>query len=227
MRRPLPDGRGSIRNFVALLGLLTWLALAQPAEARTIVVTDEDCERIAAISPDAPKLGWATAELQPGVYSGKSVVQLRAGRAFLIAMPLDKIPEGQRITKAELTIPVNYCEGEQRLSVRRILGDWGAGVNYKHRMVRPQPVEWSRPGAAGVASDSAAKATAQVKIIKRGEVNINVTEDVDLWYTGAAVNQGWIFRVEDQYGDMQLLFPISTYPNGFGSWKLHITYEPE
>ena len=82
---------------------------------------------------------WAANECNPGVYSTKfHAGSLRAGKAFLIAFPLDKVPKGQRITNAELVIPVHHVESEQRLTIRRILGDWGAGVCYKYRMRSPQ-----------------------------------------------------------------------------------------
>jgi hypothetical protein len=203
------------------------LGLASPVQARTIVLTDEDCERIAALSPDAPRLSWAIAEAGPAVYSNKSVLQLRNGRAFLIAFPLDKIPKGQRITNAELIMPVHFVEGEERVTIRRILGNWGAGVCYRHRMIRPKLVDWAQPGASAPSADCAAKASAQVRINAIGDKTVNVTEDIELWYTGAAANQGWMFRVEDQNSQIQLLWPLSTYPAGRGRWKLRITYEPE
>jgi hypothetical protein len=203
------------------------LAVAAPAPARTIVLTDEDCERMAAICADAPELSWAGDQVGPGVYSTKTTLHLRNGTAFLIAFPLDKLPKGQRITNAELVVPVHYAEGEHRVTVRRVLGSWGPGVCHRYRMVRPRPVEWARAGASAPASDCAARATAQLRIDARGEKTVNVTEDVELWYTGAAANQGWVFHAEDQNASLHLVSPVSTYPNGRGAWKLRITYEPE
>jgi hypothetical protein len=218
---------GRLGGSLALPAIGLLLTLAVPAAARTIVLTDEDCERVAALSPDTPRLSWAAEEIYPGVYSTKFSMVLKSGKALLIAFPLDKIPKGQRITNAELVVPVNYVEGEQRLTVRRILGSWGAGVCYQYRTVRPKPVEWTRPGATASGSDFAAKATAQVRISDRSPKTVNVTEDVELWYTGAAANQGWMFRLEDQNAHLQLLSPLSHYPAGRGAWKLRITYEPE
>ena len=37
-----------------------------PAQARTIVLTDEDCEKMAFISADTPKLSWAGLEIETG-----------------------------------------------------------------------------------------------------------------------------------------------------------------
>ena len=80
---------------------------------------------------------------------------------------------------------------------------------------------------AAPSADCAAKATAHVHINAIGDRTINVTEDVELWYTGGAGNHGWVFRIEDQSAQLQLLSPLSSYPAGRGSWKLRITYEPE
>jgi len=210
-----------------LLVVLTLLALAAPASARTIVLTDEDCERMAVLSADAPRLSWAAQEMQPGVWTTKYTLHLKSNKAFLLAFPIDRLPRDQRITNAELILPIAHVDGEQRLTVRRVVGDWGPGVCWQHRTARPKPIEWTRPGAAAPSSDCAARATANVRIGARGETAVNVTEDVELWYTGAANNNGWVFRVEDQSAQIELLSPLSTYPNGRGSWKLRVTYEPE
>ena len=209
-----------------LLAALVLLAFAAPAPARTIVVTDQDTERMAVIAPAAPDLSWAAIEGAPGVYGTKYTMYLTPGKAFLLALPLDAIPKGQRITRAELILPVHYAVPEQRVTIRRVLADWGPGVNYKYRRQRPKAVEWAKPGAAG-AADCAPKATAVVKADAAGEKTANVTEDVELWYGGAASNHGWALTVEDLYAAIHLLSPLSTYPRGIETWKLRITYEPE
>ena len=209
-----------------LLALLLAAATAGTAPARTILLTDQDTERMAVLAAGAPDLSWAAHELHPGGFTGKYTLHLTPSKSFLIAYPLGGIPRGQRISAAELLMPVHYAVPEQRVTVRRVLADWGAGVNHKYRKQRPTPVEWARPGATG-ASDRAAKATAVVKVDAAGEKAVNVTEDVELWYGGAAANHGWAVTVEDTYGNIQFLSPLSTYPNGAGSWKLRVTYEPE
>jgi hypothetical protein len=182
---------------------------------------------MAALSPAAPLLSWAASEISPGVFTTKYSIHLVSGRAFLIVFPLERVPKGQRITNAELIVPVHHVDSEQRLTIRRVLGAWGPGVCHKYRSVRPKAVEWGQPGAAAPATDCAAKASANVRISARGDRSINVTEDVELWYTGAAANHGWLLRTEDQHASLHLMSPIGTYPNGIGRWKLRITYEPE
>jgi hypothetical protein len=214
----------------ALRGLCTALLLlfsAQLAFARTIVITDEDCERMAAIASEAPRLSWAAYESGPGTWTTQFWLDLRTSRSLLIAFPLDKIPKGQRITNAELVFIVAHVENDQRLTFRRILGDWGIGVCHDYRMVRPKKLTWGMAGARALSTDCAAKASAVARISSKGEKSVNVTEDVELWYTGAAKNQGWIVRVEDQSSSLQLYSPLSWYPSGRGKWQLRITYEPE
>jgi hypothetical protein len=201
-------------------------AVAAPLRAKTIHVTDLDCERMAVISPDAPEMSWAANESPPGLHTTKYTLYLKTGKAFLIVFPLDGIPKGQRITQAELTVPIPSVVGTQRLTVRRVLGDWGPGVNHKYRRQTPKKVEWDKPGATS-ATDLAAKASTVLKVDSIGEKTINVTEDIELWYSGAAKNNGWAFRVEEDSSYLHLASPLSTYPNGYGAWKLRITYEPE
>ena len=91
-------------------------------------------------------------------------------------------------------------------------------------MVRPKKVEWTQPGARGAATDRVAKPTAVVRIGAPGPYTMNVTQDVELWYSGQVPNQGWILNVEVPNQIMSLYSPGY---NGRGHWKLHITYEPE
>ena len=56
-----------------------------------------------------------------------------------------------------------------------------------------------------------------------GEMAINVTEDVELWYSGASRNHGWIMSNEDT----GMIRCGSWAFGGRGRWKLRITYEPE
>jgi hypothetical protein len=180
---------------------------------------------MAVISPQAPRSSWAATEIGPGEFSS-ILLDLRAERAFLVRFPLDRIPAGQRIARAEWIVPVDLISstGEVKLHVRRLLGDWGSGASYDFRTQRPKPVAWSQPGAKGVSTDRASQPSAVVKVPGPGELTINVTEDVELWYTGVAENQGWIVTVEDPAALVRLGSPLWT---GQGKYKLRITYEPE
>jgi hypothetical protein len=63
-----------------------------------------------------------------------------------------------------------------------------------------------------------------VRISNTGDQVVNVTEDVELWYTGAAANHGWILTHEDTGSLIRLSSPVWATR---GNWKLRITYEPE
>lgn len=197
--------------------------LTGSASAKTVVLTDVDCEQMAAISAEAPLLSWAGYHASAGVFA-PVYIELVPGRAFLIRYPIDKvIPPGNRITQAEWVVPVVYCPREQKLLVHRLLGEWGAGVSHLYRSVRPQKVEWNTPGAGGASSDRAIKASAAVRVTDIGEQIINVTQDVELWYSGASKNAGWIVTIETK-GFVRLSSPMWMTR---GNWKLRITYEPE
>jgi hypothetical protein len=211
------------------LGLLALLFAAVPAAARTIVLTDEDCERLAFISGQAPKLSWAGYEIQPGVFTNQYYLTFPRDRALLICFPIDRIPKDQKVTKAELVIPVNYLDGAQRLYLRRIVGDWGTGVCWKYRTQRPEKKEWAKPGAEDTKADAVAGPTIKLSGPLRGlsEQVVNVTDDVELWYSGSATNHGWRIHADPDGGyPFYVLSPISNYPMGRGTWKLRITYEP-
>jgi hypothetical protein len=205
---------------VAIAGLLL---CTTTAHAKTIVLTDEDCEEMAAINAQAPLLGWASFEVGSGGHSSV-YIELVRDRSFLIRYPIEKaIPKGQRITQAEWTLPVAYCASEQKLHVHRLIGDWGVGVCHKYRSVRPKKVEWNTAGAKGASTDRAIKPSAVARVSTIADVTINVTQDVELWYTGAAKNAGWIIEVEEN-GFLRFSSPTWTTR---GNWKLRITYEPE
>jgi hypothetical protein len=209
-----------------LLVSWSWFFWAGPAAARTIVITDEDCDHMAAISADAPLLSWAPVESEAGVYT-TFVFQLTPRRGILLQFPLEKIPRGQRVTSAELVIPVDYVGGASRLEVRRLLASWGAGVCYKYRQASPKKVKWAKPGARGVSTDVALKPTAVTKVTEAATKTVNVTADVELWYTRGAVNRGWILTLKDEGGLVQMTSPLSPFTAGKGKWKLRVTYEPK
>ena len=54
-----------------------------------------------------------------------------------------------------------------------------------------------------------------------------VTEDIELWYTGAAANRGWILTMEENTGPVYLYAPYGPHHGGAQRWKLQITYEPK
>ena len=209
-------------HLLAAAGLV--LALADPAPARTIVLTDADCERMAFIQERAPRWSWGGYDVTT---SAQSTGQLyfHADRAFLICFPLEKIPKGQRIVRAELSFTtLLQTPGEQRFHVRRILAPWGAGVCWQYRAVRPQKVEWAKAGARGAGSDRAVKDSAVARTTEAGEKTVNVTEDVELWYNRAAANHGWLITLEEP--DVYVVAHSPVW-SGRGTWKLRITFEPE
>ncbi len=208
----------------AVILISAFNVLIAAASARTFELTDLDADRIAGIGAQAPLSGWVMTELGPGEFS-TIFLDLVPERAFLIRYPLDRIPEGQRITRAEWVLPVQVVSPTNlRLQIRRVVGPWGKGVCHQYRMQRPNKVPWTMPGAAGLSTDRATQPTAVAKISSPGEVLINVTEDVELWYTGAAENQGWIVTMDDVGGIVRLASPFWSSQGGL---RLRITYEPE
>jgi hypothetical protein len=208
------------------MGVFLVLAIsAAAAHARTIVITDEDCDQMAAISSDAPLLSWAGTATATNEYANYAI-DLTTRSAFLIKYPLERIPKGQKITRAEWIIPYNIVSppAGARLQIRRVLKTWGVGASHQYRMTRPEKLEWNTPGARGVGQDRAAQATAIATVKGNSEQSFNVTQDVELWYSGAAGNNGWIVTVEDQDAWVRCGSPFWTNPKG---WKLRITFEPE
>jgi hypothetical protein len=202
------------------------LAVVGPAAARTITLTADDCDRMAGLSPKSPRSSWALVQYSPGTFDTAHQLQLYQGHALLMRFPLDQIPKGQRITKAELTVKVDHVDGAPLLPVRRVLAEWGHGVCHLYRMTYPEKIAWSQPGGQGAAADRAHKDTAVIHAKAIGEYTIDVTEDVELWYTGAAANRGWIFAIESGYS-LFMPSPYSPARDGGKQWKLRITYEPQ
>jgi hypothetical protein len=204
--------------------LLPCLKFLVPAAIGCIVLTDEECRRVAAIAAEAPRLSWASGEYNAGSFQTR-YIDVTPNRSFLICYPLDRIPKGQRITNAEWEIPVLLTSaGEQHFHVRRIVGDWGPGVCYTYRATRPEKIPWSVPGGLGSALDRALNSGGTMRANGPGHCTLNVTEDVQLWYSGAAANQGWILNGEVAGALVRLHSPLAA---GQGQWKLRITYEPE
>ena len=200
--------------------------LAGPAAARTITLTAEDCDRAAVLSEKVPRVSWASFQAAAGVYDAGANLQVFRDVTLLVRFPLDKIPKGHRITKAELTVKPSHVDGGPKLHVRRLLVDWGAGVSHQYRMTHPQKAAWAQPGGRGDAVDRIATAGAVLHFPTTAEQTVDVTEDVELWYTGAAANRGWIMHLETGHA---VYLPPLYAPTGDGpkQWKLQITFEPQ
>lgn len=213
--------RPSLR--VWLMGIFLCLC-SSAAFARTIVISDEDCELMAAITAAAPRVGWAGISYGPGEYIN-SQIDVTTKTSFLIQYPLDRIPANHRITKAELTIPFDLQAPPTgiRTQVHRLLVDWGPGVCHQFRCTRPERLEWNTPGALGFGRDRAVKPTATASLKGAGEHTFNVTEDVELWHSGVAGNHGWLVTTDDPTGYLRLSSP---FWSGAKRWKLRITFEP-
>ena len=217
-----------MRRIEPIARLLTFAAvfmmIGTPAFARTIIIDAGVADRMAGIDEIAPRQGWAAFMQWTSTYYTNHV-EVQSGRSFLIRFALGEIPEGQRITHAELLLPVSHYQGtEPRFYVWRVLADWGPGVCHLYRIGWPKKLAWAMPGARGGSSDRGTRPSAIVKLTKIGEQVVNVTEDLELWYTVAAPNYGWIFTVED-VGTM-VRFRSPEY-DAAAEWKLRITYEPE
>lgn len=207
---------------VIALALLLGTASRLPAEAKTIVITDAACDRMAMIAAVAPRMGWASQDEPTSASCNTIHVTLRGESAFLIRFPLDAIPADQRIVKAELLVPVGQLQTPYpRFFVHRILGDWGPGACWLYRTTRPEKMPWGGAGCGAGGTDRAARPTATVRPDKPGERAVNVTADVELWNSGAAPNEGWVISCEDDTA-VRLASPVWTA----NSWKLRITYEP-
>ena len=200
------------------------------ADARTITLTAESCDQMACLSANAPRLSWAMIQSGPGVFNAHPQFQFSGKQALLMRFPFtDIIPKGQRITKAEFTINPTYLAGTAaHVQIRRVLAEWGTGVCHQYRLTHPQKLEWSQPGGRGAGTDRAAKDTALIKVTKVGEYTVDVTEDVELWYTGASANRGWILTLEKDGEHIYLPSPYTVgYVGGAKAWKMQITFEPQ
>ena len=209
-----------MRNTLAVAVLLV---SAGALSARTITLSADDCDQVAIITSQEPRLGWAGYQPGPGIFATYTQINLYSHHAILVRFPLDKIPKDQRITKAEWTIPASYVAGPKpQLTVHRLLAEWGTGVCHQYRQAFPKKVEWAVAGAKGVASDRANKASAIFRYDKAGSQTVDITQDIELWYTGAVPNRGWILNLEPDTA----IYLSSPYPGG-ADWKLQITFEPK
>jgi hypothetical protein len=201
------------------------LLAAAPAGARTITMTAEDADKMAVLDARAPRLSWAAVRPAPGVYTAAPQLQLFGSMAVLIRFPLDRIPRGQRVLKAELTLKAEYVDHPPGVTLHRLLAEWGPGACHLYRMTYPSRQAWEQPGGRG-GGDRANKASAAFDFRALGEYTVDVTEDVELWYTGGAANRGWILTSAPGGYAVYLPSPYSPTTGGAKEWKLRITFEP-
>ncbi len=220
--------RGMLPSFAYVAGSVMLLILTVPAFGRTITLTAEDCDEMAAISGNAPRLSWAMNPPASSIFNTQPTLYWEGKIAILMRFPVkDHVPIGQRVTKAELTIAPSYIAGTPEIHVRRILTDWGTGVCHQYRMTHPKKVEWAQPGGLGNSTDRANKDSAVFKFAKVGAQTVDLSEDVELWYTGGAPNRGWIFTLEPDGNHAYVSSPYSPIVGGGKQWKLQITFEPK
>lgn len=198
--------------------LIILLVLLAPIKgwSKTITLTSQDVDLAANIGEESLRQGWL------GWTSSNYVIFASGGHGFLIRYSLDKIPKGQRITYVELKLQVSTHSPQSRLHIWRLIAEWGAGVSHQFRMLRPKKLEWTVLGARGNSTDRATKPTSIMKVNEDTFQTVNVTEDVELWYTGATSNCGWLITGEDAGTLILLGSPIMGIP-----WELQVTYEPQ
>lgn len=194
------------------------------AQARTIVLDAQQVDQMAAIHEQAQRLSWAAYTPRAGQFDTIWLNLNTEGR-FLIRFDFSQIPEGQRITHAELSLPITLVTGtDPRLFLWRMQADWGVGVCHAYRMTQPKLLPWGMAGAKAPGRDRALTPSATLRITAPGRQEINVTEDVSLWYMEAAPSRGWMLSVEDEGANMRL--PLPGY-DAANVWRLLITYEPQ
>lgn len=198
--------------------------LSLPASAATITLTAQDSVQMAVIASATPRMSWGNREPKGIIYHAERI-DLGPGMAILMKFPFEAIPKGQRILKAELVLMCEYVAGAPKLQVHRLLADWGPGVSFQHRRQFPSKIDWAQPGGRGVA-DRGPKATGSVVLVPPKENSIDVTQDIELWYTGSAPNHGWIIDIEKDAGITYLPSPYWPLGSGPKTWKLVITHEP-
>ncbi|GDY23466.1 hypothetical protein LBMAG56_48130 [Verrucomicrobiota bacterium] len=198
--------------------LLLFLA-ATLAPARTITLKPDALDAFAVLAENHPRNGWAAQPIDASLYLSNPPLAA-PNTSFIVRYSFAQIPPGQRITHAEWIIP-GGAAATSTVTVWRVIADWGIGVCHQLRMAYPKPLPWSVPGARGKSIDRATKPTGSGKFSASPQVTVNVTQDVELWHTGAAPNRGWLLT----FDSASLL--VSPTHGGRGQWQLRITYEPE
>jgi hypothetical protein len=202
-----------------LAAVCLWLALVAPAFCRTITLKPEALDSYATLSEAHPMNGWASYNYD-GTRYVSSVPGMSPSNSMLLRYSLEQIPKGMRITHAEFTIAHNVSGA--KVNVWRVLAEWGLGVCHQFRMTYPEKREWTVAGARGKSTDRATNPTTSGKFVDGQLLTVNVTPDVELWYTGAAPNRGWLLTFES--------FALLHSPTHDGhrlKWQLRVTYEPE
>lgn len=193
--------------------------LASPLMARTITLKPEALDAFVALSESNPMNGWACYNYDYTRY----IADVPGGgpaTSYLLRYSLDQIPKGQRITRAEWTIAHNVSSSN--VNVWRVLADWGLGACFQYRATVPKKLEWSVAGARGKSTDRATNPTATGQFVNGQLLTVNVTQDVEMWYNGAAPNRGWLITF-----DGGALLHSATHGGHRYKWQLTITYEPE
>ena len=190
------------------------------ASARTITLKPDALDTFAVLAENHPRNGWAAQPIDASLYLSNPPLTA-PNTSFILRYSFAQLPPGQRITHAEWIIP-GGAAATGTVTVWRVIADWGIGVCHQFRMVYPKPLPWSVPGARGKSIDRATKPTGSGKFSAASpQATVNVTQDVELWHTGAAPNRGWLLT----FDSASLL--VSPTHAGRGQWQLRITYEPE
>lgn len=205
-------------TFVARWLILLCLA-SSPLAARTITLKPEALDAFAVLSEANTMNGWAAYNYDYTRYTADSAGGGPA-TSYLLRYSLDQIPKGMRITHAEWTIAHNVSGAN--VSVWRVLAEWGLGACFQYRATYPQKLEWSVAGARGKSTDRATNPTAKGQFVNGQLLSVNVTQDVEMWYNGAAPNRGWLITF-----DSFALLHSPTHGGHRTKWTLTITYEPE
>lgn len=193
-------------------------------QARTITIEDSSITHMAHIGPEIPLASWIGSSTAAGVYTTNHI-EMTPGRRLLIQYPLEQIPQGQRIVSAQWIFSVTNAPFDaHRLFVWRVLQPWGLGVNHTLRTQVPKALPWSSPGADAPGIDRAITPTATIRVNGIEEYAIDVTQDVELWYTGVAPNYGWVMALDEGNRYLLIASPLYHAQNVF---TLRITYEPE
>ena len=204
--------------------MIGWLAVtATAAHGRTLVFSDTNLTHMAVLNERSPNASWAGYEAGAGAFTS-GLVTLMSGETILIKFPIDQIPKEHRIVHATLIFPVHSYQPGFRVSIWRMLVDWGAGVCHLYRRTIPQTESWAVPGAMGNGVDRASQPTITVQP-KGGTIYnqlVDVTKDVELWHSGLAPNHGWMLAQETLDYIMHVRSPF----NEANTWKLRVTYEP-
>lgn len=215
-------GSGSLRLALCSRVLAVWLfCLVASAQARTITLKPEALEAFATLAEHAPRNGWAAQQVDTSLYLSNPPIT-SASTSYLLRYSFDQIPKGQRITHAEWVIPASGAAA-CTVHVWRVTAEWGIGACHQYRMTWPKRLEWSVAGARGKSVDRATNPTGSGKFTPATpQLTINVTQDVELWHSGASPNRGWLLTF-----DAASTILVSPTHTGRQQWQLRITYEPE